>query len=157
MSAQLDIEYEELLEAVHKKFLELPRGAKMTASYDLRIAPAMISQVLNGYMKRKDILDKLYNWAKVTTPEDIARRKDSTFYNAQILTTFLHEYLEREATATLEVRMAYAAYEKWTENQGYKVLKPAQFVALARQTLPLVSLQNGKKVFAGVTLPPEQH
>lgn len=157
MSAQLDVEYEELLEAVHERFMELPRGAKMTASYDLRIAPAMISQVLNGYMKRKDILERLFDWAVRTTPEDVARRKDSTFYNSQVLTTFLHEFLERDPTETLEVRVAYKAYEKWTQLQGYKVLKPSQFVALARQTLPLVSLQNGKKVFAGVTLPSEHH
>lgn len=156
MSTKVDLEYEELLDAAFQRFAELPRGAKMSASYDLRIAPAMISQVLNGNMKRKDILVKLYDWAMASTPEIIARRNDATLYNSQVLMTFIHEYLERDPTATLEVRLAYAAYKNWAEKQGYKVLRPQAFVALVRQTLPLVSLQNGKKVFAGVTLPTEE-
>jgi hypothetical protein len=49
----------------------LGRGARRTCSFDLRLAPSVVSQVLNGRFIDPDVLARIVAWldARPSTPE----------------------------------------------------------------------------------------
>ena len=57
-----DKKYWDAVTRVKNIFDELPRGAKMTASFDLRLPASIISQVVHGTMYRPDVIEMLEKW-----------------------------------------------------------------------------------------------
>lgn len=146
----LPTEYESRLKEVNRKLSTLPRGAKMTASYDLRLAPSMISQVLLGNMYRIDILAMLEDWLSQISVEDIANRKNPVGQDVQLVSTFITACIESDPNGTLNIKELFSVYKGWVTSQGYSNIPINRFTSIVRQTYPLVTMPNGERVFAGI-------
>lgn len=139
--------YGERLERVREGMDALPHGAQQSAAFDLRIAPSVVSNVINGRTVRDDVLGRLEEWLDEATPLSVASSRDSVADRAVTADEFAAERLAHDDRAMTPVDEVVDAYVAWLGDRPGLSRWP--LVNHLRKTWPTTKAASGQ-VFAGV-------